>query len=170
MKKIIALVILLNCALPVSAQPSKGQNLKDYCQSTYRSTTRCPVQACRLTCITHEDDPRACTAQCLPRQCFEIQIEYCPLEECGVVKGCDGKYICYPKLIVPAAGCGGLGYQGGDVECCEGFVKRCGVEYFDGRCDKEPKNSVNSVPVCLPCGDKICGQFENKCNCEEDCK
>ncbi len=86
-----------------------------------------------------------------------------------MVKGCEGKYICYPKLIVPAGGCGGLGYQGGEVECCAGLVKRCGVENFDGRCDVTPRNSVHSVPTCIPCGDKICGQFENKCNCSEDC-
>ena len=156
--------------LPLAAQPESGQTLRDYCQQTYTTTTRCPVDACRLTCISHDYDQNACTAQCLPRPCFEIRIESCPLDECQVVKGCDGKYVCFPRIIVPAEGCGGLGYNGGEVDCCPGLTKHCGIEYFNGECDQTPRNSVYAAPVCLPCGDKICGQFENKCNCPEDCK
>ena len=68
------------------------------------------------------------------------------------------------------AKCGDLAYAGQDVDCCPGLVRRCGVEFFDGSCDMEGKNSIYSLPICVPCGDGVCGNFENRCNCPEDCK
>lgn len=67
------------------------------------------------------------------------------------------------------ADCGDVAYAGQDVACCEGLVRRCGIEFLDGTCDMEGQDSVYNLPICIPCGDGLCGQFENRCNCPEDC-
>jgi hypothetical protein len=32
------------------------------------------------------------------------------------------------------------------------------------------KNTAYHLPICIPCGDGVCTNFENHCNCPEDCK
>ena len=90
----------------------------------------------------------------------------CPTDHCQIMISCNGKKICYAQIKSESLKCGGLAYAGQDVSCCEGLVKRCGVEFFEGTCSPYSKNSI---PVCLPCGNGICNEFENRCNCPEDC-
>ena len=104
------------------------------------------------------------------KSCLEFSAEDCPEKFCRIMVGCSGKEMCYfPRQYDPPE-CGGLSYDGQEAECCEGFVKKCGIEFFDGSCDmEEGYKSYEGVPICLPCGNGICNQFENRCNCPEDC-
>ena len=49
-------------------------------------------------------------------------------------------------------------------------IEHLEVVFFDGSCDLVGKSSVYAVPICIPCGNGICNQFETHCNCPEDCK
>ena len=61
-----------------------------------------------------------------------------------------------------------------NLECCEGLkrvntgfgykdsTKECGQIMY---CDP-----VNCPDVCINCGNDICEEWENQCNCPEDCK
>ncbi len=103
------------------------------------------------------------------KACEEISAKDCPTDRCELLKACDGKKICYNKISDEVLSCGGMGYRGQKVACCEGLSLRCGVEYFDGTCDNWGRNSIYAIPVCIPCGNDVCEQFENACNCPEDC-
>ena len=152
-------------ALPVSN--SKPQNL-NYCYSAYEGAKACPPAICRLDCIggiNIED----CEKTCVPKPCFEIDAADCPLESCQILEGCNKQKVCYPKYQGEPFECGDLAYFG-QKDCCTGLVKKCGVEFFDGSCDMVAEYSMYGVPMCIPCGDGVCGQFENACNCPEDCK
>ena len=143
-------------------------NLNQLCAETYRQKATCPKDFCKLFCLEGESG-KACTLDCEPRPCVEISVENCPTDTCQVLEGCgDNVKRCYPKMIQEPPDCGGLSYSG-KLNCCKGFVKRCGVEYFDGSCDMTADYSLEGVPQCLPCGNGICNQFENRCNCPEDC-
>lgn len=50
-------------------------------------------------------------------------------------------------------------------KCCEGLVAKsdCELTYDGCSCPKCPCH------ICLPCGDGLCGPFEHRCNCPEDC-
>jgi len=100
--------------------------------------------------------------------CDQITADQCPEERCAVMKNCRGEDICYFKMIDPPA-CGDLSYAGQDVPCCPGLVRRCGVAFLDMTCDMFGDDSPYHLPICIPCGDGICGNFENVCNCPEDC-
>ena len=138
------------------------------CQEAFQQTGLCYPEMCAFGC---QDGIQidGCLLSCGPKPCLEIEAKNCPLDRCQLIKGCDQKKdVCYEKeLSLPA--CGELGYVG-QAECCEGFVKRCGYSFFDGTCDMIGTNSVYAIPICIPCGNKICNQFEDQCNCPEDCK
>ncbi len=145
----------------------KADELGEYCADIYEKEEECPKDKCMQTCyagILFD----GCDIGCFPKSCLELSVDDCPEDSCQIMDGCSGKKVCYYK-VQPAGGCGGLAYTGQDVQCCEGMVKRCGVEFFDGTCDMKGSNSVDSVAACLPCGNGICNQFENSCNCPEDC-
>lgn len=84
---------------------------------------------------------------------------------------CEGHWECLEGQCnwVCDTPCLGLGQGFVDFEtegkCCEGLKPMSDCDLMDGGC------SCPKCPcyVCLPCGDKVCGPFEHKCNCEEDC-
>ncbi len=139
------------------------------CYQYYQETETCPKEQCNLGClggIIYED----CEIGCEPKPCFEIPLEHCPTSVCQIQEGCEGVDVCFPQNDYAPPRCGDLAYSGSDVECCPGYVKRCGIEFFDGTCDMAGRDSIYGVPICLPCGNGICNQFENACNCPEDCR
>ena len=142
---------------------------KEHCRQDYEDNGACPEDLCELGCFNgvHGD---SCQKECRPRPCIEIPVDKCPLERCDILEGCNQEKVCYYKIPTPQGDCGGLAYQGQSLSCCEGFVKRCGIEFFDGSCDMTGKFSIYSISMCLPCGNGICNQFENRCNCPEDCQ
>lgn len=139
-----------------------------YCKKTFAASGRCPADVCRSTCPA-ETSASCAKEACVPRDCRTIKAKDCPKAYCAVMTNCSGQKVCEDQMVGPPPKCGGLAYEGQDVSCCPGFVRRCGVEFYDGTCDMEGKNSVYDLPICIPCGDGVCGQFENKCNCPEDC-
>lgn len=144
-------------------------SLTEYCPQTFQETGLCPEDVCTLDCV-YAGSSEVCRMQCQPKSCFNIEAEHCPLLDCRLLMGCEEKDVCFPKAeMVEPEGCGDLGYFG-PVECCEGYAKRCGVEFLDGSCDMVGAHSEFSVPICLPCGNGICNQFENSCSCPEDCE
>lgn len=141
-----------------------------FCQTHYAAESVCPPAMCEMKC---DDGPsqEGCLMVCAPVPCDKIPAASCPLQYCRVVEDCAKDKFCLPKTdpnTVPD--CGDIAYTGQDVECCKGLVKRCGFDYFDGTCNMTGKNSEYSMPVCIPCGDGKCTNFENHCNCPEDCK
>ena len=56
------------------------------------------------------------------------------------------------------------------TECCPGLVAIPPPEYFDEKCNFNPKIGVTGGEICSNCGNNICESWENKCNCPEDCK
>ncbi|HNV24082.1 MAG TPA: hypothetical protein PKH98_04255, partial [Candidatus Omnitrophota bacterium] len=143
------------------------QDFKNYCKNYYAEHQECPEDICLLAC--RSGHYRDCFFECIPKECYMIDVEHCPLVYCQILKGCEKQNVCYQKIDEKQFDCGGLAYAGQDLKCCPGLVKRCGIEFFDGSCDIEGKFSSQSVPICLPCGDGVCHQFENRCNCPEDC-
>jgi hypothetical protein len=77
--------------------------------------------------------------------------------------------VCYYKLN-DAPECGGVGYYGQEVECCEGLVRRAGKVLSSGSCDIAKGGYQGQFPYCIACGNGRCEALENKCNCPEDCK
>lgn len=49
--------------------------------------------------------------------------------------------------------------------CCHGLEKISALEYKDGSCNK----IKNVTSVCSNCGNNICDEWENICNCNIDC-
>lgn len=156
--------ICLSLSGIVYAQESTAQ----FCEGVYSKTNECPQSVCRLECVggLSLDD---CEKVCYPKECAEIDAENCPLDSCQILKGCSGEDVCYHKLINEPFGCGNISYAGQKVECCYGLVKRCGERFIDGTCDMIGAHTLYSVPICIPCGNGICNQFEDSCNCPEDC-
>ena len=138
----------------------------DYCREVFQETKICPDEKCQLYCADSSDS--TCQDECVPKECFKIKAKDCPKEYCQLVMGCDEKEVCFGKIQNEPEECGSLAYFG-NRECCEGLVKKCGMEFLDGTCDMKSKNSIYSVPICIACGNGICNQFENNCNCPEDC-
>jgi hypothetical protein len=140
-----------------------------FCSDRYLKAGVCSLDICQLQCLegTKGED---CLQVCLPKKCPDIDMRYCPKNFCTVMTDCSNEKTCQYQMPGEPARCGNLAYAGQDVSCCEGMTRRCGVEFFDGTCDMEGKNSMYSLPICIPCGDGICGNFENRCNCPEDCK
>ena len=104
--------------------------------------------------------------------CEGLPVERCGEypEECHVAVYCDGESACtswrnHPRDLQ----CGKEGYAGGSVACCPGLVGRCGqVDGRDKTCDDQ--RDTDKRPLCLACGDGVCGSLEQRCNCPEDCQ
>jgi hypothetical protein len=143
------------------------KNLELFCGETFTKTKKCPERQCR-TMWEGGVNFDGCKMTCAAKDCFELSAEECPDDSCQIIKGCGDKDICYYKLKKEPDNCGDIAYSG-KMECCAGMIKRCGIENYDGTCDMEPQNSVYSAPLCIRCGNGYCNQFENKCNCPEDC-
>lgn len=56
------------------------------------------------------------------------------------------------------------------TECCEGLEAISSPDYFDEDCNFKPKIGVSGGAICSNCGNGICENWENRCNCPEDCK
>jgi len=139
------------------------------CPKTFQETGQCPREQCKYGCFIPSEDGLGCYMACIDKPCLELKVAECPTHRCEIMTSCENQKVCYPKLKEKPAVCGSIGYMGQDVPCCEGLLKRCGVEFFDGSCDMYGRNSIHTVPTCIPCGNGICDQFENSCNCAEDC-
>lgn len=140
------------------------------CTEIYEQDGFCLPTKCFLKCVSGSPGPGCLVEICQPKPCIHIDPQYCPLDHCQVLKGCgENDLRCYfPTPPSAPSGCGDLGYIG-PADCCEGLVKRCGAEFFDQSCDMAGEYTIYGVPVCVPCGNGICNQFENRCNCPEDC-
>ena len=158
------IILTIVCIAP---QAASDENFLDHCLDSYLQKKICPDKICELRCLHDTPD---CVQMCLPKACPKIKAQDCPPQYCQVMTDCSDEKICHYKMTGGQPECGNLAYAGQDVDCCDGLVKRCGVAFFDGRCDMEGKNSVYNLPICIPCGDGICGQFEDRCNCPEDCQ
>lgn len=154
--------------LPIREVDKIG-DIKVYCFDNYVKHGYCAREYCDLICKPTAD-PQVCNLTCIDKPCLALKSENCPIDKCDILEGCNGKKVCFDKQTSAAPDCGTLGYDGQEAECCPGLIRRCGIDFSDGRCDMEGKNSVYSVAICIPCGNGICNQFENKCNCPEDCK
>ena len=148
--------------------PVTFASLQSFCFDAYVIDGECPPDICQLQ-IVEDEKTRVMSMFCIPKTCVELPADHCPVDRCQIMQGCDDEPVCYDQMDAEPPTCGGLAYSGQSVDCCKGYVKRCGVEFFDGSCDMLGKNSIYSIPVCLPCGNGICNQFENSCNCPEDC-
>ncbi|WP_338873226.1 hypothetical protein [Myxococcus stipitatus] len=103
--------------------------------------------------------------------CEGLSLERCGKypQDCEVGVYCDGVRFCrsQPRFPSPET-CAGEGILGANVACCSGLVARCGIpEGGRGTCN--PQQGDESEPVCIRCGDGMCGPFEQACNCPEDC-
>ncbi|MBL6975679.1 MAG: hypothetical protein ISR64_08115 [Deltaproteobacteria bacterium] len=84
---------------------------------------------------------------------------------------CDGHWECLGGQCnwicdTPCLGLGGLFMDTvTDGKCCDGLTPVPDCDIGDGGC------ICKKCPcyICVPCGDKVCGPFEHKCNCEVDC-
>ncbi len=143
----------------------------DFCAGAFKDKGKCPPAICRLECRRGETVPpeEDCEKICVPRECAEIPAGRCPKKYCALMTDCSDQQICRDQMTGEGAECGDVAYAGQDVDCCPGLVRRCGYEFIDGTCDMEGKNSVYQLPICVPCGNGICDNFEDRCNCPEDC-
>jgi len=160
MKRILWIVLGVICAGRIAL----AENFSEYCQTAMRQQGHCPQDVCVLS----EPDAGGAQAICRPRPCDEIPAMACPLQFCAKMINCRGEDICHFQMFDPPQ-CGNISYAGQDVPCCEGLVRRCGIEFLDDTCDMYGDNSEYDLPICIPCGDGICTNFENICNCPEDC-
>ena len=58
--------------------------------------------------------------------------------------------------------------ESNNISCCEGLKNIGKKEYYDNNCEYITHKSIPCI--CLACGNRICDDYENKCNCPEDCK
>ena len=61
-----------------------------------------------------------------------------------------------------------------NINCCKGLKPLSDENYYTGKGNSLDGdgcfyNAFSRGSVCLPCGDGICGDNENYCNCREDC-
>jgi hypothetical protein len=175
MKAFIAIGVVLSVILIsgcVSDSHTNGEefNGSKHCFSEYESTGECPDDLCEMQCVGNGPwSPSGCPKTCGLKACSKIDLELCPTNDCEIYTTCHGDEICWNDLNEwPTPECGGFSYNDQDVECCEGLIRKCGSPMPDGRCNTtHPYGEI--FARCIPCGDGICGDFENKCNCPEDC-
>lgn len=167
MKNIFPFLLLSVCFITLAVFLVAATYEKESsCEQIFKESGQCPGNICQSGCLG--DDSLSCPNSCVARPCVEIKREECPKDRCQVLDGCDHTQICFDKILTEPDTCGDLGY-GGTLECCADLMKRCGLEFFDGTCDMVGSNSMYGVPICIPCGNGVCNQFENACNCPEDC-
>ena len=161
---VVCVVVLFAC----SSGAEVSQYLEGYCADKFEFDGVCDEKVCAKRCLG-DLIYDGCLEECAAKTCVELDVRNCPNDACQLLESCAGTQTCYFKIEDEGLVCGTLAYAGDSVECCDGFVKRCGSGNFDGRCDMEGVGSMRCVPLCIPCGDGICGALENKCNCPEDC-
>ena len=159
-------VLLLGLGWPASSFAAE-KSFADHCTKAFQKSGKCPEATCMMGCPQGQECSRPV---CAPQKCPQISAADCPTEFCAIMTDCSDQKICHYKMVGEPPKCGNLAYAGQDVDCCPGFVRRCGVEFLDGSCEMVGKNSIYNIPICIPCGDGICGQFESRCNCPEDCR
>lgn len=166
-KSVIAVVVVLGGILlnSFAFAQSGFEIVSKRCQETFDKTKICPSDLCETRCEAGDEN---CGNSCHAKHCRDIAGSACPSEFCQKRETCDHKTICMEMPSSQEPQCGQLGYDGA-VACCSGLQKKCGVEYYDGTCNMTPTDPAYLFPVCLPCGDGVCNQFENRCNCPEDC-
>jgi hypothetical protein len=81
--------------------------------------------------------------------------------EYGIYGRCIGKGETFEAKIAGAQCCEGLVRAELDVETDEVF------EDYPPGCG--PGSAPPSVKICLECGNQVCEEGENACNCAEDC-
>ena len=169
MRKIVLGICCFIVFCFLNPQFAISKSFAEHCSSEYQKTQVCPENICQLGCAS-VDPQKGCVLACQPKKCSAIPGDQCPNEFCSVLEDCSSEKICRDQMSTGGLQCGNIAYSGQDIPCCSGLVKRCGVRFLDGTCDMEGRNSAYSLPICIPCGDGICGQFEDWCNCPEDCK
>lgn len=152
-------------AVPIQAEVSLY--LESYCAEQYAQEGVCDENVCAQRCLG-DLVFEGCPQECVAKTCLDLSIANCPKDACEILEGCSGDKTCYFKIEDEGMRCGSFAYAGKRLECCEGFQRRCGDEYFDGSCGMG-EGTMSCVPICIPCGDGVCGVLENKCNCPEDC-
>ncbi len=165
MRKLILVLMFLSLAVVTHAE----ETFFDLCTKKYLKDSVCPADLCHLACMDGSQT-QGCPTACIPLPCDKINKTNCPTQFCTVMMDFSKQKVCQPKMqesSIPE--CGGLAFNGQNVECCKGLVKRCGFDYLDGTCNMEGKNTAYNLPICIPCGDGVCSNFENHCNCPEDC-
>lgn len=161
--------VLVACAaiwIPGTHAAGK-KTFQEFCAQKYQETGKCPEDVCWEKTVVGADEKDQ--VLCLPRECPDIAAAACPQEYCTIMENCSNEKICHYQMEGERAQCGDLAYEGQDVECCPGLIRRCGIEFLDGTCDMEGRGSIYSLPICIPCGDGFCTNFESRCNCPEDC-
>lgn len=149
---------------------SATQPFINYCLNSYETDKVCPEQDCQLKCLDGSQTPD-CVLGCQPKECRTFSVQSCPKRFCTIMTDCATEESCQPKTpFEQIPDCGTLGYNAQEVECCLGLIKRCGFDYLDGKCNMVGKGTAYQFPICIPCGDGVCTNFENHCNCPEDCK
>ncbi|AGC49044.1 hypothetical protein MYSTI_07772 [Myxococcus stipitatus DSM 14675] len=101
--------------------------------------------------------------------CEGLSVERCGEypQDCEAAVYCDGVRFCRAQERSRGQeSCAGEGLHVGGRACCPGLVSRCGARLKDETCDS---GEETSEPVCLRCGDGVCGVYEQACNCPEDC-
>ena len=164
----VAAVLMVCAAVCIPRTHAAGKKtFQQLCEDQYKETGECPESTCweKTVAVSEEEEQ----ILCLPLACPDIAADACPLDYCAVMVNCSNERICQYQMQGEKAQCGDLAYAGQDVECCPGLIRRCGVEFLDGTCDMEGQGSIYSLPICIPCGDGFCNNFENRCNCPEDC-
>ena len=149
--------------------PPSQKTLAEFCIASFAQSGVCPANVCKVQCVGTSPNEAECVKGCFPVSCTQIKPEACPKDFCSVMTDCSKKKICPYKMAGGSPRCGGLGYSGQDVDCCKGLLSRCGINFLDGNCDMEGLGSVYNLPICIPCGDGVCTNLENHCNCPEDC-
>lgn len=189
MKKIHAAVLLLSLVvltyiLLSSYAPTEGSNDLDlmyYCDSA----ADCVPVECGCDCsgcggFSYDDiinrayvdqwysDNGCAPAKICPEVCCEPKKVACEEHVCKVydLSGQGGEPSNPSKPTESDCAVEGQQARGPEFPCCEGLetVDAC---IFD---IEEECLCMDHLGVCSDCGDGICGEYENICNCEEDCK
>ncbi|HQO58745.1 MAG TPA: hypothetical protein PLT76_08520, partial [Candidatus Omnitrophota bacterium] len=164
---VIVGVLVVGAALWIPGTHAAGKTtFQESCAQQYQETGKCPEDICWEKTVVGADEKDEIL--CLPRECPDISADACPQDYCAVMVNCSNEKICHYQMRGERAQCGDLAYEGQDVECCPGLIRRCGIEFLDGTCDMEGRGSIYSLPICIPCGDGFCTNFESRCNCPED--
>lgn len=130
----------------------------------------CPSDLCKEDC---GGSGSSCHLECVPQACSRVAAVHCPVDACDLIIDCAGQERCWPTSYgEEPRQCGEIGYWGQEVECCDGLALRCGGwDRLTLACDPvmDTADGQGFIPVCLACGDGTCGDYEESCNCSEDC-
>lgn len=169
-KSFLFILLIILPALVADRAFCASQPFVEYCSKSYSGKKVCPQDICQLQCADGTQTPQ-CDLTCVPKECDTFSAGQCPEMFCVAAEDCGKRIQCLQKPAydqIPP--CAGLGEHPQFAKCCAGFTARCGFDYLDGKCNMEGKNTAYNFPICIPCGDGNCTNFENHCNCPEDCK